>query len=86
MAEAIQGRRITGTRDPYAKGEAAYIVVGIDTMQPDIREVDAGTEGSFETLQEAKTYAMRVLRKRISEGMDSLARVRQIGVEIERLM
>lgn len=72
--------------DPYREGDVHYLVVGIDTMSPDIVEVAKGTAGSFRTLQDAKSHVMRTLRERIAEGMESLDRVRAIGVEIRSLM
>ena len=61
-------------------------MIALDTMTPNIIEVEKDTPGSFKTLQEDKSYIMRELRDRIAEGMESLDRIRQIGVEIKRLM
>ena len=72
--------------DPSKESGVDYLVVNIETMSPDIVEVDKGTPGSYPTLQEAKTLVMGVLRERIAEGMSSLDRVRAIGVKIERLL
>ncbi|MET0388171.1 MAG: hypothetical protein ABW321_19520 [Polyangiales bacterium] len=72
--------------DPYSETDVDYLVIGGETMSPDIVEVDKGTPGSFKTLQEAKSNAMGILRDRLSEGTDSLARLRSIGIEIPRLM
>jgi hypothetical protein len=72
--------------DPYVESSVHYLVVDIETMQPDIVEVDKHTPGSFRTLQEAKSFVMQVLRDRIDEGTESLQRVRTIGIEIARLM
>jgi len=72
--------------DPNQETEVHYLGVDVETMSPDIVEVDRGTPGSYRTLQEAKTHAMGVLRERIAEGMASLDRVRAIGVKIERLL
>jgi pyridoxal/pyridoxine/pyridoxamine kinase len=72
--------------DPYAETDVHYLVVGADSLQPNIVEVEKGTRESFRTLQEAKNHAMRLLRERIEEATDSLSRIRGIGVEIPRLM
>jgi hypothetical protein len=72
--------------DPYAETDVHYLVVGVEGMSPDIVEVEKGTPDSFRTLQDAKSYAMNLLRERIDEATKSLARVRAIGVEIPRLM
>jgi hypothetical protein len=79
-------RPVARVEDPYVETEVHYLVTGEDTMSPDIVEVEKGTPGSFHTLQEAKSHAMRLLRERIEEGMASLARIRAVGVEIRRLM
>jgi hypothetical protein len=79
-------RPVARVQDPYAETDVHYLVTGAETMSPDIVEVEKGTPGSFRTLQDAKTHTMRLLRDRIEEGMDSLDRVRAIGVEIRRLM
>jgi hypothetical protein len=72
--------------DPCKESEVDYLVVDIATMKPDIVEVDKGTPGSYPTLQEAKSHVMQVLRERIAEGMESLDRIRAVGVKIERLL
>ncbi|MEY4575891.1 MAG: hypothetical protein RL701_594 [Pseudomonadota bacterium] len=72
--------------DPYAETEVHYLVIGLDTMQPDIVEVEKGTPDSFRTLQDAKGFVMRALRERIQQATDSLARIRGIGIEIQRMM
>ena len=72
--------------DPARETDVDYLVTGIDTMKPDIVEVDKGTPGGYRTLHEAKSHVMRILRERIAEGMESLDRVRAIGVKIERLL
>ena len=79
-------RPVGQVADPASETSVDYLVVGIDTMSPDIVEVDKGTPGGHRTLQEAKNRVMRVLRERIAEGMASLDRVRAIGVKIERLL
>lgn len=72
--------------DPYAETDVHYLVIGIDSLKPDIVEVAKGTPDSFRTLQEAKSYAMQSLRDRIDEATESLTRIRAIGIEIPRLM
>ena len=72
--------------DPYAETDVHYLVVKLDGVAPDIVEVEKGTPESFRTLQEAKSYAMQLLRDRIEEATDSLARIRGIGIEISRFM
>lgn len=72
--------------DPYAETDVHYLVVGSDSMAPDIVEVEKGTPESFRTLQEAKSHAMQLLRDRIEEATDSLARIRGIGIDIPRFM
>ena len=77
---------ISRVEDPYRETDFHYLVVDGDTMTPDIVEVEKGHPGSFSTLQEAKTHAMGLVRQRIADGMESLDRLRAIGVEIRRLM
>lgn len=72
--------------DPYRESGVHYLVVNLDTMQPDIVEVQPGTPGSFATLQAAKDHAMTELKKRIGEGLESVNRIRNIGIDIQRLM
>ncbi len=79
-------RPVQQVADPSTESAVDYLVVNIETMSPDIVEVDKGTPGSYRTLQEAKTHVMGVLRERIAEGMASLDRVRAIGIKIERLL
>lgn len=79
-------RPVAQVVDPSNESDVGYQVVGIETMRPDIVEVAKGTPGSYRTLQEAKATVMQVLRERIVEGMESLDRVRAIGVKIERLL
>lgn len=86
MTDHIKGRPIIGNRNPYADSDVNYAVLNADTMTPDIVEVDKGTPGSFPTLQQAKSYAMWLVRERIVEGTKSLDRLRAIGVEIPRHM
>ena len=77
---------IAQVKDPSQEGDVHYLIVGLETMKPDIVEVEKGAPGSYRTLQEAKSQVMRVLRERIAEGMESLDRVRAIGVQIQRLL
>ena len=77
---------VARVEDPYRETDVHYLVIDADTMSPDIIEVEKGTPGSFPTLQEAKDVAMETLKRRIEEGMDSLGRLRGIGVTIPRLM
>ena len=79
-------RPVAPVVDPSKESEVDYLVVGAETMSPDIVEVDKGTPGSYRTLQEAKSHVMQRLRERIAEGMESLDRVRAIGIKIERLL
>jgi hypothetical protein len=79
-------RPVGQVADPSKETGVHYLVVGMDTMKPDIVEVDKDTPGGYRTLQEAKSHVMRVLRERIAEGMESLDRVRAIGIKIERLL
>ena len=79
-------RPVGQVADPSKETDVDYLVTGSDTMKPDIVEVDKGTPGGYRTLQEAKSQVMRILRERIAEGMESLDRVRAIGVKIERLL
>lgn len=79
-------RPVALVSNPSQEGDVDYLVVGLESMKPDIVEVDKGTPGSYRTLQEAKTHVMRMLRERIAEGMESLDRVRAIGVEIKRML
>lgn len=72
--------------DPYVESDVHYLVVALDTLSPDIVEVERGTPGSFRTLQEAKSHAMQALRDRIDEATNALSRIRSIGVEIPRLL
>ena len=77
---------VSKVEDPYKETDVNYLIVDSDTMKPDIVEVDKGTPGSYATLQEAKSAVMSALREKIAEGMESLDSVRQIGIEIKRLM
>jgi hypothetical protein len=72
--------------DPHREGDVHYVVVGSDSTRPDILEVPKGTPGSFKTLQDAKMHAMAELRSRIEEATQSLSRIRQVGIDIPRLM
>jgi len=81
-----KNKPVSRVDNPYTESDVHYMVVALDTMKPNIIEVEKDTPGSFKTLQEAKSYIMRELRDRIAEGMGSLDRIRQIGVEIKRLM
>lgn len=72
--------------DPYVETDVHYLVVGLDSLSPDIVEVEKGTPESFRTLQEAKSHAMQVLRDRIDEASRSLTPIRSIGIDIPRLM
>jgi hypothetical protein len=77
---------VSKVSNPYVETSVHYLVMDIDTMKPDIVEVEKHTPGSFPTLQEAKTLVMQVLRERIAEGTESLQRIRTIGIEIPQLM
>ena len=79
-------RPLRKVADPYVETDVHYLVTGSETMSPDIIEVTPGTSGSFRTLQDAKSHAMGLLRDRIEEGMQSLDRIRGIGVDIKPLM
>jgi hypothetical protein len=77
---------VTRVENPYRESDVDYLVIDADSMSPDIVEVEKGTPGSFPTLQEAKDVAMETLKRRIEEGMESLGRLRGIGITIPRLM
>ena len=79
-------RPVGQVADPSQETAVDYLIVALDTMKPDIVEVDKGTPGGYRTLQEAKSVVMQILRERIAEGMESLDRVRAIGVKIDRLL
>jgi hypothetical protein len=79
-------RPVSKVENPYRETDVHYLVVEGETMSPDIVEVEKGTPGSYPTLQEAKDVAMESLKRRIEEGMESLGRLRGIGITIPRLM
>lgn len=83
---AKTSRPVTRVENPYRESDVDYLVIDADSMSPDIVEVEKGTPGSFPTLQEAKDVAMETLKRRIEEGMESLGRLRGIGITIPRLM
>ncbi|MDH5325948.1 MAG: hypothetical protein OEZ68_00605 [Gammaproteobacteria bacterium] len=67
--------------DPYAESNVAYIVVDINSCNPVVREVPAGTVGAFSTLADAKEAASQVLQASISEAQKSLSELRQLGIK-----
>jgi len=84
VSENAIGRAISDLRDPEARGAVSYVIVGLGTPAPEIREVDGAPPGSYPTLQEAKSRTMAALQEQIASAKDSLARIRATGVVIGR--
>jgi len=79
-------KSVAKVNDPYLESSVHYQVVGLDTMQPHIVEVEPNEPGSFSTLQAAKDHTMKILKERIGQGLESIDRIRRVGVDIPRLM
>ena len=74
-------RPVRKVANPYQESDVHYLVIDIDTMSPDIVEVEKGTPGTYPTLVEAKDVAMESLKRRIEEGMESLVHRLRDGVK-----
>lgn len=68
-------------KDPYAESDIHYQLITIDPCKPIIREVSKGTPNSYTTLADAKQAARQVIQTAINEAKNSLAEIRQVGVE-----
>ncbi|MFA0813219.1 hypothetical protein [Microbulbifer epialgicus] len=68
--------------DMYSESsDKAYLVISIDPCSPLIREVPKSFPGAIPTLAAAKKEARAIIQKAIAEAEQSLADVRQVGIE-----
>ncbi len=79
-----QSYPVTTVSNPNKEGDNDYIVISIDSSKPIVREVPKGYEGGFKTLAAAKHKAREIIQKSIEQSNNSLAEIRQVGIDTIR--
>ena len=72
---------VSPVSDPYSETDVDYIVIALNPCHPLIREVPKGTRGAYTTLIQAKEAARQVIQVSLRDAQESLARLRQLGVD-----
>lgn len=67
--------------DPYAETETAYLVIAVNPCKPILREVPKETPGAYHTLVDAREAARQLIQNAVADAKQSLAELRQVGVE-----